>query len=207
MSDMSLGVPGSIQGDYSQMYQSDPQSSFLGELGRTWLGQLTGANAQTDIDDWLRQEQSSNNAFVRDMLKLNEQNIFNASQSEIARQFSASEAKKARDFEERMSSTAYQRAVSDMKLAGINPVLAYMQGGASTPSASGAGSVSASSGSGSSSRGSSSPRSGSASLSSIASIIAGAISGSAQVTAAGISAAANTSTKTSISHVYSHKGG
>lgn len=50
--------------------------------------------------------------------------------------FNAAEAQKARDFEQQMSNTSYQRQLADMEAAGVNPALAMggNANGASTPS-------------------------------------------------------------------------
>lgn len=50
-----------------------------------------------------------------------------------ARDWSAALMRENRDWTQNMSNTAYQRAMRDMRSAGLNPILAYAQGGASTP--------------------------------------------------------------------------
>lgn len=49
-------------------------------------------------------------------------------------EYNSAEAIQQRNYETEMSNTAYQRAVTDMEKAGLNPVLAMSAGQASTPS-------------------------------------------------------------------------
>lgn len=57
-------------------------------------------------------------------------------------EFSATQAEINRQFQERMSNTAYQRQADDLRLAGYNPALILGSGGATTPSGSSASSSS-----------------------------------------------------------------
>lgn len=123
-----------------QAINSAPTGVSMAPVGNTYrgLGSDWFNNRNIAAEDWQRAEQSANNAMYRDLYLQNAMNKYTSGENALSREFNSREAQKDRDWQERMSNTSYQRVVEDLKLAGLNPILAYDNGGASTPSGSSA---------------------------------------------------------------------
>jgi hypothetical protein len=152
---MTLAGKG-LQGLYGQQSQSQSQgyNQSQSQGGGTSSSSSEGGTNDKQIMDYLDRFygwQGGQNAFQSKTNRQNmlmqmgyntlgaiQQGIYNHIEQNAAMNYNSAEALANRNFQERMSSTSYQRAVEDMKKAGLNPILAFANGGASTPGGAGA---------------------------------------------------------------------
>nr|DAN04396.1 MAG TPA: Putative minor capsid protein [Microviridae sp.] len=138
-----------IFGGWGQTGNSQSSGGSTSEGGgHSESGSHSGTNVQ-QVNDWLKQAYAyqgqeaamqgkyNSQSMLKQMgyntLQAIMQGVYNHIENSVAMNYNSAEALANREWQEHMSSTAYQRAVEDMKKAGLNPILAFSNGGASTP--------------------------------------------------------------------------